>query len=95
MPLLRCREQASDQQQQRQQQQLAGGCYADIEQLQSHWDQLDGARKVMYAQMALLTRYCGVQQSHKACHLHLLQPALILFDCKTLGAPREDRDGHC
>ena len=53
------------QEQQQQQQQIAGGCYADVEQLQSHWQDLDAARKVMYAQMAVLTR-CGK-------HLHPLQ----------------------
>jgi orotidine-5'-phosphate decarboxylase len=49
------------QQQQQQEQQVAGGCYADVQQLQSHWQELDASRKVMYAQMAVLTR-CAVQQ---------------------------------
>ena len=39
-----------------QQHNLSGGFYADIEQLESHWDQLDDQRKIMYAQMSVLTR---------------------------------------
>jgi hypothetical protein len=38
------------------QQQLAGGVYADVAALLSHWQQLDDARKLQYAQMAALTR---------------------------------------
>lgn len=38
------------------QQQLAGGVYADVEALLSHWQGLDDARKLQYAQMAALTR---------------------------------------
>lgn len=37
-------------------QQLAGGTFSDIEALLSHWQQLDDARKLQYAQMAALTR---------------------------------------
>ncbi|KAF8067415.1 CKB4 [Scenedesmus sp. PABB004] len=33
-----------------------GGCWGDVEVLQTHWDALDGGRKVTYAQMAVLTR---------------------------------------
>lgn len=32
------------------------GFYTDIEQLESHWNLLGDTRKVMYAQMAVLTR---------------------------------------
>lgn len=52
------------QQSQQQQHQPLGadsGSYADVLQLQSHWEQLDDARKVQYAQMAVLTR-CAQQQ---------------------------------
>lgn len=59
--LLCCSEGSSalpQQQQQDQwlQQQLAGGVYADVQALLSHWQQLDDARKLQYAQMAALTR---------------------------------------
>lgn len=37
-------------------QQRHSGFYSDIEQLESHWNGLDGSRKIMYAQMAMLTR---------------------------------------
>jgi hypothetical protein len=38
------------------QQQLSGGTFSGIEALLSHWQQLDDARKLQYAQMAALTR---------------------------------------
>lgn len=58
---LPCSEQSKDDaarsvQQRLQQHEPSGGFYADIEQLESHWDKLDDPRKIMYAQMAVLTR---------------------------------------
>lgn len=38
------------------QQQLDGGTFIDVEALLSHWQDLDDARKLQYAQMAALTR---------------------------------------
>jgi len=39
-----------------QQCQAAGGTYTDVQQLLNHWAELDGKRKIQFAQMALLTR---------------------------------------
>jgi hypothetical protein len=73
-----CRELSATQAEQapQQQQQLAGGCYGDVEQLQSHWQELDAARKVMYAQMAVLTR-CVMFSSF------CLKPQLRILDLQT------------
>eukprot|EP00775_Hariotina_reticulata_P013528 gene13528-biopygen15414 len=41
---------------QQQQRKAAGGTFTDVKQLLNHWEQLDGKRKIQYAQMAVLTR---------------------------------------
>lgn len=51
-------------------QQQAGGTYADIQALLSHWEDLDDVRKLQYAQMAVLTRLVhmvlqGMSHLHK------------------------------